>query len=173
MEVWKDIKGFEGRYQISDLGRVKSLARFRKGKSGSLVPIPERIMKLKRNRGGYLVAHLRGDSEKHWTVHQIVALHFIDNPEFKPTVNHKDGDKTNNCVTNLEWSTASEQMVHAIETGLYTPPDLSKIERVSKFDEVTRALVRDLRNQGNTLTSISKQVGMSVSEVHRTVKGLK
>lgn len=79
-------------------------------------------MKLKLNKTGYLVVHLRNrDEEKHPSVHRLVAEHFIDNPENKPTVNHIDGNKQNNSVNNLEWSTHEEQINHALKQGLIIP----------------------------------------------------
>lgn len=103
MEVWKDIKGYESLYQVSNTGKIKSL-RF--GRERILKPI---------KRQGYLRVDL---ISKWFSVHRLVALHFIPNPENKPEVNHKDGDKKNNCVDNLEWNTAQENMRHAHDTGL-------------------------------------------------------
>lgn len=109
MQEFKDIKGFEGRYAISKNGEVYSY-------------FLNRPMKLKTNKTGYLVVHLRKqDEEKHPSVHRLVAEHFIDNPENKPTVNHIDGNKKNNCVENLEWSTHKEQSKHALDQGLIIP----------------------------------------------------
>lgn len=106
MKIYKDITGFEGRYSISNEGEVYSY-------------FLNRNMKLKVSKTGYLVVHLRKlDEEKHISVHRLVAEHFIENCDNKLTVNHKDGNKQNNCVSNLEWSTHAEQMDHAISTGL-------------------------------------------------------
>ena len=119
IEEWKDIQGYEGHYQISNQGRVKSLARMRLSKGGSIAPLRERIMCLKKSKTGYLLIGLRKDDVKLFTsIHRLVALHFIENAEEKLTVNHIDGDKENNCYTNLEWSSHKENTVHAFETGL-------------------------------------------------------
>lgn len=93
-EIWKDIKGYEGLYQISNLGRVKSL-RFNK----------EMIMKIHIPKNNwYPVIHLRKNGvSKTIKIHRIVAQTFILNPNNLPIVNHKDENKTNNCVDNLEW----------------------------------------------------------------------
>lgn len=109
MKNFKEIKGFEGRYSISSDGEVYS-------------HFLNRSMKLKITKTGYLRVHLRKqDKEKHASVHRLVAEHFIENPENKPTVNHKDGNKQNNSISNLEWSTHCEQMDHALDSGLIKP----------------------------------------------------
>ena len=90
-EIWKDIKGYEGLYKISNFGNVKSLNI-------------KRNRKLSITRHGYLYVDLsKNDVRKHFYVHRLVAAAFIDNPDNLPQVNHIDEDKTNNCVSNLEW----------------------------------------------------------------------
>ena len=106
-EIWKRINGYE-EYEISNLGRVKSFKRDRKGK----------IMKPKFS-GEYLAVTLCADGQQERkTIHRLVAEHFIPNPSGLPWVNHKDGNKLNNKVTNLEWVTPSENNNHAYEIGL-------------------------------------------------------
>ena len=96
METWKSIAGYEGLYEVSDLGRVKSLNYNHTGK--------ERIMKPRKNTHGYLYVNLHKDGQrKTITVHRLVATAFISNPRNLETINHKDEVKTNNTVTNLEW----------------------------------------------------------------------
>ena len=111
-EIWKDIIGYEGRYQISNFGRVKSLLKkHRKNKDS--------FMDIRKNKGGYLTAGLRSATKKaNPQVHRLVAIAFIQNPESKPQVNHIDGNKENNYAVNLEWVTASENIIHAFKTGL-------------------------------------------------------
>lgn len=117
-EVWKDIKDFEKYYQISNLGRLKSLERLSKNRSGSIV-LKEKLIKIPVNNKGYchVKLHKKGII-KNFKLHRLVAIHFIDNPENKKEVNHIDGNKENNIVSNLEWVTPKENTIHAHRTGL-------------------------------------------------------
>lgn len=121
MEVWKDIPGYEGLYQVSNTGKIKRLARFKYNPmcKDSKQLIPEKILKSGIRTGYCVVPLLKDGVRKTYSVHRIVAHVFIPNPENKRTVNHKDGNKTNNNVDNLEWNTDSENLMHAIETGLF------------------------------------------------------
>ena len=116
-ETWKDIQGFEGYYQVSNLGRVKSLERY-VCHSGKAMLRKERIRKPFDNQGYWNLTLHKDKQDYHTTIHQLVAKAFIPNPDNLPVVNHKDGNKKNNCVDNLEWVTASENSRHAIKIGL-------------------------------------------------------
>ena len=98
IEIWKDIQGYEGLYQVSNLGRVRSL-NYKKTKT-------VKILKLTSNTKGYLqlILHKNGEISSR-KVHRLVAEAFIPNPDGLPQVNHKDENKQNNCVDNLEWCT--------------------------------------------------------------------
>lgn len=101
-EIWKDIEEYEGIYQVSNLGKVKSFKR------GS-----ERMLKPCRDRRGYLIVDLyKNGKHKNNKIHRLVAQAFIPNPENKSEINHIDEDKTNNNVDNLEWSTRKENLNH-------------------------------------------------------------
>ena len=106
-EIWKDIKGYEGLYQVSNLGRIKSLPR----ETNNQFSWCERILKLKKTKFGYLVACLKVNGKDSFkSVHRLVAEAFIPNPLNLPQVNHKDEDKSNNRVDNLEWCDAVYNM---------------------------------------------------------------
>lgn len=106
-EIWKPVKDFEGYYEVSDQGRVRSVDRFVLDKGGRLQFKKGTIMKYRPDRQGYLVIALcRNRHYLHKCVHTLVAEAFIPNPDNLPQVNHKDEDKSNNVVTNLEWCTS-------------------------------------------------------------------
>ena len=121
-EVWADIQGFEGYYQVSNLGRVRSLPRTVKmHRAGKTYDMHHngRILRQSVRKDGYLLVQIFKDS-KYFTcvVHRLVAKAFLDNPLNLPEVNHIDGDKKNNKVSNLEWCTRSRNIKHAFEHGL-------------------------------------------------------
>ena len=115
MEIWKDIKGYEGQYQVSNLGYIKSSYMW----TGDKYIKREKILRNVLYKNGYLYVSLSKDGKvKRFKVNRLVAEAFIENPYNLPITNHKDGDKTNNCVSNLEWCTYGENLSHAYKTGL-------------------------------------------------------
>lgn len=107
-EVWKDIPGYEGLYQASTYGKIKSLSRYYKTGRGGMQLLPERILKASQVTNGYLGVALCNGKQKAYTVHRLIALTFL--PKWKPEhiqVNHVDENKKNNCVENLEWCTVA------------------------------------------------------------------
>ena len=108
-EIWKSVKGYEDYYSVSNLGRVKSNDRQRLGIGGSIRNCKGKILKANPNQSGHLLVNLydnEGRSKKA-LVHRLVAIAFIENSDNLPCINHKDEDKTNNCVDNLEWCTVA------------------------------------------------------------------
>lgn len=113
--MWKDIKGYEGIYQIDEYGTVKSLQRTRIGKAGSTVIVPERILKQKTDKDGYKEVTLSDNGKmKYFRVHRLVAEAFIPNPNAYPVINHLDENPANNHISNLEWCTCSYNTRYSI-----------------------------------------------------------
>ena len=130
-EVWKPVIGYEGKYEVSNYGNVKSLERidrnghFRKGK----------ILKPQKQRNGYVVVHLSNDGEAKWnTVHRLVACAFLDKPPGCDIINHLDNNRENNYVDNLEWTTLKGNMQHAAKQGRmhYVPENLKRAQESKK-----------------------------------------
>lgn len=121
----KQLKGYEGKYEITDDGVVYSIKR--KSRNGR--PIGGRVLKGGTYPNGYKYVILRDDygNDNRSMVHRLVAQTFIQNPHNLPCVNHLDGNKQNNCITNLEWCTHLDNVRHAIKTGLIDK--VCKIER--------------------------------------------
>jgi hypothetical protein len=120
VETWKPVVGYEGLYEVSDMGRVRSLDKWCPIGRYGRVKKKGRILKLDQ-RHGYMRIMLQNGvrAEKFCSaVHRLVAQAFIPNPMGKCQVNHIDGNKANNTVSNLEWCTPKENMQHAIKTGL-------------------------------------------------------
>lgn len=110
IELWKPISGYEGLYEISCFGRIKSLAK--NGKK-------ERMLKSSSNGQGYRhVVLCKNDIKKTIDIHRLVASAFVPNPEGKIQINHIDGVKGNNFYSNIEWCTQSENITHAYKCGL-------------------------------------------------------
>lgn len=160
-EIWKPIEGYEGLYEISNLGRVKSLGRTNRGGTK-----PEKIMRQQKQWTGYLQLGLTGldGKQRYKKVHRLVATAFIPNPENKPMVNHKNGIKDDNRVENLEWVTASENHLHAFK-------ELGKAGGTGKKGKAsTRRILTDeqaeaIRNDTRTHEAIAQEYGISPSTV--------
>lgn len=121
IKKWKPINGYEGFYEVSSDGYVKSLTREVPHYLGGVKVIKEKILKPSK-RNGYLAVTLwiEGKS-KTFNIHRLVAENHLVNHSFRPYVNHIDGNKTNNMIDNLEWVTALENSTHALSNGLFTP----------------------------------------------------
>lgn len=104
-EIWVDVKGYEGYYQVSNKGRVRSLDRIVIGRHGKPVAVPGCILKGEMCKGYRRVNLAKDGKVKHMQVHRLVALNFLPNPDDLPIINHKDENRTNNQLGNLEWCT--------------------------------------------------------------------
>ncbi|PEI42608.1 HNH endonuclease [Bacillus pseudomycoides] len=118
-ELWKPISGYEGIYEVSSLGRVRSLDRVIVDYRGIEKSVGGKILKPGVTNKGYYIVSLNSVDKRHTlTVHRLVANAFIPNLDNKPQVNHINGIKTDNRICNLEWLTNEENMKHAINNGL-------------------------------------------------------
>lgn len=151
MEVFKDVEGFEGRFKVSNYGNVLSINGKYKG---------EKLLKCPTDNVGYHAVQLRmKPKSKRIRVHQLVAKAFIDNPNNKKCINHKDGIKTNNHIDNLEWVTHAENIKHAVENKLH---DLKGENHPNALlDEQGVIEIFYLRKQGLSHQKISDLVGIS------------
>ena len=142
MEEWRDIPGYKGLYQVSNLGRIKSLIDKKYDLNEKVVKIINREKMLKQNltKKGYCNVKLyKNGKGKTYKIHRLVAKTFIPNPENKPQVNHIDGNKQNNCVSNLEWNTNEENFNNAIKINLVKTKKIRLIDKNNKeyiFDKV-------------------------------------
>ena len=118
-EIWLPVKGWEGVFEVSNMGRVKRLETTYKDMFGNIRTCKENIRKNTHTERGYLVVTLTyAGNRKLCKVHRLVAEAFLQREDGLDIINHKDGDKTNNFVNNLEWCTQLHNNVHALETGL-------------------------------------------------------
>ncbi len=140
-ELWKDIEGYEGLYQISNMGRVKSLARPCKGFGFKFTV--DRILSQKCNSNGYKEILLSKEG-KHKTVsvHRLVAIAFLPNPDKLPMVNHKDENKSNNCIDNLEWCTAKYNANYGTHVARMREKLVSKSKSVYQIDKQCGMIIR-------------------------------
>ena len=158
MEEYKDIQGYEGIYQVSNLGNVKSLARTLQEPSGKERKTKEKVLKSSLDNKGYPKLNLHLNNVRITRrVHRLVALALIPNPEGKEQVNHINGDKTDNSTSNLEWCTGSENMKHAYDTGLKIP---TRGER-SKSAKLTNQDVLDIRASSESTVALAKRYNVA------------
>ncbi len=141
MERWKDIKGYEGHYMISNNGRVKTL----KPRSENI--LRPRFSKLRYNNCALSLNGVR----KQFKVHRLVAQHFINNPKNKPHVNHLDSNPSNNVVENLEWCTHKENIEHAWKHGYGT---IDEAQRRRNITQTFNAKIKYKKLQGQQFGSI-------------------
>ena len=117
-ELWADIKGCEGYYQITQSGKIRSLPRIRRMSNRNTF-YPMKILKQSISSNGYFIVSIwMNGVKKTFPVHRLIAETFIGNPDNKSQVNHKNGIKADNRIENLEWVSQSENAIHAIKSGL-------------------------------------------------------
>lgn len=177
-EIWKDIKEYEGLYQVSNLGRVKSLGRWvykeYRGKRWQ----GEKILKQIKNKFGYLRVYLyKNGKAKCYAIHRLVAQVFIPNPYNLPQVNHKDEDKTNNCVSNLEfctnkfnanYGTRNERISEKLNGRHHTEETKKKLSKiVLQIDKNTNEVIAEF----SSTIEAKRQLGYSTGHISSCCRG--
>ena len=164
-EIWKDVKGYEGLYQVSNLGNVKSLDRRVKCglRNNSIVTKKGKIKEQKISNKYLIVSLCDGKTQKSKTVHRLVAEAFIPNPNNYPCVNHKDENKFNNCVDNLEWCTHKYNnnygtRLNKISKALINNPKTSK--KVNQYDKNGEFL-----KQWESAKQVERELGISNAHI--------
>lgn len=168
MEIWKDVKGYEGLYQVSNKGEVRRIF-IGTGKHKT------RIVKGQISQHGYHRVQLTKEGNtKIFQTHRLVASAFVTNPEGKELVNHIDGNKQNNCSENLEWCTRKENQLHAYKLGLQKV----KVDKASKKAwEVNKKKIEQYDMSGNymktydSIIEASKELNISKDGISNNLRG--
>lgn len=178
-ETWKPVAGYEGFYEVSNQGRVRSLDKLRVGSNGWVnctFHVRGRILKPYRTgKGeGYQTVELHKNGKgKNKKVHRLVAEAFLPNPDSLPEVNHIDGDKNNNSVNNLEWASGKDNIQHSYNTGLH--PSGEQVRNA----KLTQVQVNEMRKEyrphtrGLGAKSLAKKYGVSATTASNILLGKK
>lgn len=159
-EIWKDIRGYVGLYQVSNLGRVRSLDRYIEVNSRKPYTRHKRgqILKPTPDKDGYLIVGL---CKKKCRVSRITATEFINNPNNYEQVNHKNGDKEDNSVENLEWCSNKYNQEHAYAIGLKKTLKFARIDKQSSkviniYDSLKEAVSDNLNSDASTIVKVCR-----------------
>lgn len=178
-EIWKDIKGYEGLYIVSDLGKVRSLERECTQLNGltgnyNTRTLPAKEVATFKDKDGYIKVKLNKSGVKNnHMVHRLVATAFIPNPENKPEVNHKFGIKSDNRASELEWMTTSENQQHAHDNKLYECQK-GETNGMSKLSEGQVREIHKLYATGDfTQDYLSKRYNVAGSAISRILTGFR
>lgn len=172
MEKFVGIIGCEDKYQISDKGRLKSLAKTWIAGFNTKRTKPDTIMAWSKDDFGYSIARIRVNGKnKMISLHRMLAIHFIANPDNRPCINHIDGNPGNNELANLEWSTYSENGLHAYRTGLNK-------KRFGEESHAGKPIIVTKKKTGEvikfpTLTMAAKSLNLNIGTISGTLVGRK
>ncbi len=176
MEIWKDILGFEGSYQVSNLGRVRSLDRVIECRNGKIKKLKGRVCAPRPNEKGYL--RVCFPDRKDYYVHRLVAAAFLQKQSGFYEVNHLDENKANNSASNLEWTDRLGNVRHTIRSGGYNRA--RKIQSLAirgerhpraKINEKSVLEIRRRHSLGESVTKLSKEFGLTVSGMEKIAYG--
>lgn len=164
IEIWKDIPGYEGRYQVSDEGRVRSVDRVITCSNKIRRKLPGKILSPAKTPDGHLLVNL-GLSKEHRArkVHQLVALSFLGPCSTGLEVCHNDGDPANNAVSNLRYGTRSENLIDYVRENGCTKKKVLSVRTVQE--------IRNLLERGFTQTETARQLGVSRYCVNDVARG--
>lgn len=160
-EIWKDIKGYEGYYQVSNFGRVKSIERDIPH-GNRIIHLHSKILKNRYDAGGYIrISLCKNGVQKSFALHRLVAEHFIPNPNNLPQINHKDENKENNNVDNLEWCTPKYNTNYGTRTERASNTAKGKIFTIDQRQKISQAL-KGHKTSEETKNKISKALSKPV-----------
>ena len=176
IEVWKQVIGYEGQYEVSNMGRLryvpKTVMVFRKDTSRShAVSIKGKTSNGAANSKGYVYVKLQRDRKRQSVkMHRLVALHFIPNPNNLPQVNHIDGDKKNNKAVNLEWCNNSHNIKHAYSSGLMNRK--GERQNTCKIKESDVLEIREFysKNPKSFLRVYAEKLNITITTVSNIIK---
>ncbi len=172
-EIWKDVAGYEGLYQVSNMGGVKRLSfiTYNKYYKRETIHKENHLRPTPHYQNNYLsVMFSKNKKQKRIMVHRLVAIHFISNPNNYRTVNHKNGNKQQNCVSNLEWMSHKQNVNHAIEIGL-----MDNAGENNGQCKITEKEAKEIKNLKGKLSSakVAQTYGLSSSHILRIWSGKK
>ena len=165
---WRDIPSLDGLYQVSSCGQVRSVDRAVRGRPGRRDWFKRgRVLRQTISPNGYLRARVSVDGDdRTLNVHRLVALAWIGKPPVDATVNHKDGDKKNNQVSNLEWLSCAANIRHAIQSGL------KRVARAGNPNaKLTEADVTSIRGSEESRPVLAEKYGVSACQITRVRRG--
>lgn len=161
-ELWKDIVGYEGLYQVSNLGRIRSFYKRRNDVE---------FLKFADNHGYKTITLHKDGRQKTFRVHRLVAVAFLPNESDKPQINHINGNKSDNRASNLEWCSQSENMLHAYESGLQTPNTKEANAAKRKLNAEQAQEIRTLLDSGKSTRAVAKIYGVGKNLISRIGQG--
>jgi len=174
-EIWKDIEGYEGSYQISNTGRIKSCEREIEKSDGVIIKRKERYLHPVNDEGYMKISLSKNGIRKKYSLHRLLAIAFIENKNNYEIVNHKDGIKLNNNLDNLEWCTCSFNVQHAWNNELNNNSNYRRFKNGysrRKFNEDTMELIKIEHSNGIAYKELAEKYNCGITTIHRIVNNI-